>query len=121
MGGSPMKAFNRQVGAAKSMAGICELVGVPYTGSDWPERAHTTQFYRTGGIGAKAFEAIVDGAAATAEVAEVSVSCVDAVTKATSPTVGGGDEKRPLSAVVDSAEDKSAAAKRAKVEAVEDA
>mmetsp|Transcript_97029 Transcript_97029/g.244656 ORF Transcript_97029/g.244656 Transcript_97029/m.244656 type:complete len:452 (-) Transcript_97029:90-1445(-) len=121
--GSPMKAFNRQVGAAKSMTGICELLGVPYTASDWPEQAHTTQFYRTGSVGAKAFEAAAGNAVAAAEAPEASGDCAEPAAEATNPTVDrGGDEKRPRPLAIDGAEDTgAAAAKRAKVDSADEA
>lgn len=48
--GVPMKQFNRQLSATKSMAAICSLVGdCPYDAAIFPAQAHTTAYYRTHG------------------------------------------------------------------------
>merc|ERR1712217_576263 len=48
--GIPMKKFNLQLSATKSMAAICALVGeCPYEAAKFPVQAHTTAYYRTHG------------------------------------------------------------------------
>merc|ERR1712217_416207 len=48
--GIPMKKFNLQLSATKSMAAICQLVGeCPYDAAKFPAQAHTTAYYRTHG------------------------------------------------------------------------
>jgi len=44
--GEVMKHFNRKVGAAKTMAAICALVGEPFEAAAMPPRSHTTMYYR---------------------------------------------------------------------------
>lgn len=44
--GVAMKAFNRQVSGAKSMAAICAHMGLPFDAKAYPVQAHTTAFYR---------------------------------------------------------------------------
>lgn len=45
--GMSMKVFNRQLSAAKSMAGICAVLGEPFEVDKFPAEAHTTRYYRS--------------------------------------------------------------------------
>eukprot|EP00930_Biecheleria_cincta_P088277 TRINITY_DN77508_c0_g1_i1.p1 TRINITY_DN77508_c0_g1~~TRINITY_DN77508_c0_g1_i1.p1 ORF type:complete len:453 (+),score=78.76 TRINITY_DN77508_c0_g1_i1:28-1359(+) len=44
--GMNTKLFNRQVSALKSMSAICAAVTEPFQADKYPERSHTTVFYR---------------------------------------------------------------------------
>jgi len=44
--GLPIKEFNQQVSRAKSMSGICELLGETFVQGDYPDKAHTTVYYK---------------------------------------------------------------------------
>mmetsp|Transcript_155558 Transcript_155558/g.270647 ORF Transcript_155558/g.270647 Transcript_155558/m.270647 type:complete len:441 (-) Transcript_155558:38-1360(-) len=44
--GKKLKDFKHKLGQSKSMAAICQMFGEPYESTAWPQKAHTTAFYR---------------------------------------------------------------------------
>merc|ERR1712039_1014243 len=54
--GLKLKDFKHKLGQTKNMTSICTMFELPYDASSYPERAHTTQFYRENAV-VKAAEA----------------------------------------------------------------
>merc|ERR1711972_68592 len=44
--GSRVKDFKHRLGQSKSMGAICAMFGEPYDAARFPEKSHTTAFYR---------------------------------------------------------------------------